>query len=293
MSSGAGSTLVLARSGLRGLPLLDPGEIERATGFVWIVRSFVTLPLTTLGLLATVAATMVGNVVAALAAGTITVLILLSLYHDTQLSKAIELLRRGQIDAAEATMRKVAEAPHRAIPQRQRARAYLAAIAWLRGDHAAALTWTRDRLVGARAPGCRMPQDEVYMTAASEVQLLALLGQAAEAHEKLHALADLPPGDRYTIVDATCRLLLAFVEDDVDAVRDDLGPWRDLCRRADDHGLATALLAWAHGRAGDDDAAVGLVHEARALADPQTLRRHAPAVYQWLDAYDDRALRYR
>ena len=40
-------------SPLEGLPLCDPSEIERATGFVRTVRSLVTVPLTTLGLLAT------------------------------------------------------------------------------------------------------------------------------------------------------------------------------------------------------------------------------------------------
>jgi tetratricopeptide (TPR) repeat protein len=277
-----------------GLPLVDTSELEHATGFVWIVRSFVTLPLTTLGLLATIAASTMGNIVAAVFAGTITVLIVLSLYRDTQLSKAVEMLRRGEMNAAEASLRRIAEAPHRAIPQRQRARAYLAAIAWVRGELEVALQWTRAWLTDAGASGQRTSADEVYLIAASEVQLLALLGRHDEAGAAFEELEPAPPGDRWAIADAGCRLLLAFFRGDAEPVRGSLQGWCEVCQRGDRHGLPTALLAWAHHALRMPDRAVVLAERARQLArSGAQLRRQAPTVSQWLARYDGRALQYR
>jgi hypothetical protein len=284
---------------LRGLPLFDPRELERATGFVWIVRSFVTLPLTMLGLLATIAAVTMGNGVAAAIAGTITVLIIVSLSRDTELSRAMELLRRGELTAAESSLRRLAAAPDRALLQRQRARSCLAATAWVRGDLHGALHWTRAWLQAAGA-GHRTPADELYLTSASEVQLLALLGDHEEARtrrrEAASGLARLdapPPGDRWALADATCRLLLAFCTGDAVPVRGSIDAWQELCERADDHGLTTALLAWANDALGLTDRAVALVQRARTLASSTALHRQAPALSQWLDAHDDRALHYR
>lgn len=293
------ASATLPEASLRGLPLLDRGELEGATGFVWLVRSFVTLPLTTLGLLATIAAASMGNGVAAAFAGTITVLIVVSLARDTELAQAMELLRRGQVGAAEACMQRVAVASDRVMPQRQRARSYLAAIAWARGDLELALQWTRAWLKAATSAGHRTPADELWLAAATEVQLLALLGDHAEARTRRRAAAsalarlDAPPeGDRWALADATCRLLLAFCRGDAESVRSHLDAWTDLCRRADDHGLTTALLAWAHDALGLTGNAVALVHRARALIQP-SFYRQAPAVAQWLAAYDDRAVPYR
>ena len=280
-------------SGLRGLPIWDPIELERSTGSLWIVRTFVTFPLTSLGLLASLAAVLTGSVLTAVAAVTTTVLILVSLHRDTQLTKAAEQLRRGAVDAAEQSMLQVARSRSSTPMQRHRARTCLAAIAWLRGDHSEALKWTRARLHGATRSGSGMPADEEFLTRASEVQLLVLLGDETQARTRLEQLPPAPPGDRYGLAAATCRLLLAFSEREVEGVRPWLPQWRDLCERADEHGLATALVAWAHDAAGDTERSVPWVHRARALIDLPTLRRQAPTVFHWLDAYDDRALRYR
>ena len=275
---------------LRGLPLLDTDELERATGFVWIVRSFVTVPLTGLGVLATVASMIVGNVPAAAFSIAITVLIVLSLHRDTQFSKAIELVRRGELDAAEGSLRRIVASSSRAIPQRQRARTYLAGVAWMRGDLEAALLWTRawlDADTGSSAA------DERYLCAASEVQLLALLGEHEEAQARFDRLPDRPRGDRGTIADVTCRLLLAFCRGDAEGVRGELDAWARLCERVDDHGLPTGLLAWAYDALGETARAVELVKVPRARTRDSALQRQAPALAQWLGAYDDRALRYR
>jgi hypothetical protein len=271
---------------LRGLPLLDAEELERATGFVWIVRSFVTVPLTGLGVLATVASVIVGNLPAAAFSIAITVLIVLSLHRDTQFSNAIEMLRRGELAAAEGSLRRIAVASNRGVPQRQRARSYLAGIAWMRGDLEVALQWTRAWI---EADTTSSAADERYLFAASEVQLLALLGEHDEAEARLDRLPERPRGARGAIADATCRLLVAFCRGAAEPVRGELDAWVRLCDRVDDHGLPTGLLAWAHDALGMTEPAVALVHRARK----SSLQRQAPALAQWLVAYDDRALRYR
>jgi tetratricopeptide (TPR) repeat protein len=281
-----GRVAITGAPSLRGLPLFDVEELERATGFVWIVRSFVTLPLTGLGVLATIASVIVGNLPAAAFSIAITVLIVLSLHRDTQFSKAIELLRRGELAAAEGSLRRIVERTSRAVPQRQRARSYLAGIAWMRGDLEVALQWTRAWL---EADTTSSAADERYLFAASEVQLLALLGEHDEAEARLERLPERPRGDRGAMADATCRLLVAFCRGEVEPVRGELDAWVRLFDRADDHGLPTGLLAWAHDAVGMTERAVALVHRARE----SSLQRQAPALAQWLGAYDDRALRYR
>lgn len=277
---------------LRGLPLLDPTELEDATGFVWTVRSFVTLPLTTLGALATVAALLMGSFVSAAIASGVTALIVWSLYQDTQLSKAVEHLRRGELAAADASLRRIADADHRSDPQRQRARAYLAGVAWVRGDLEAALQWTRAWLEVARK-GRERPFDELCLTLASEVQLLALLGEHTLAAEALAKLPVMPRGERFALADATCRLLLAFSRDDAEPVRASLDGWTTLIDGADDHGLPTTALAWAYDALGLPERTIDLVHRARTLTKDTAFRNQAPALAQWLATYDPRVVRYR
>jgi hypothetical protein len=285
-----GDIATTREASLCGLPLLDPEELERATGFVWIVRSFVTLPLTGLGLLATIASVIVGNVPAAAFSIGITVLIVVSLHRDLQLSNAIELLRRGDVAGAEGSLRRIAAGSNRAVPQRQRARSYLAGLAWMRGDLEVALQWTRAWL---EADTTSSAADERYLAAASEVQLLALLGEQDDAQDAFARLPAKPRGERAAIADATCRLLVAFCRSDAEPVRSELDAWVRLCDRVDDHGLPTGLLAWAHDAVGMSDRAIGLVHAARERARGSALQRQAPALAQWLVTYDDRALRYR
>lgn len=268
----------------RELPVFDPAEAERAVGFVRLVRLLVALPMTTLGLLALGAGLAVGQLWFASTAGIITALILYSLWDDTRLTKSIERMRRGDLPGAEHGFRRVALSSRRFGPQRQRAHAYLAAIAWRRCDHEAALRWTRSRLalLGRTGSGTG---DEQWSTAITEVWLLALLGHGNEARDALAELEPAPPDGDARLVEITARLLVAFALGEADEVRPHLGEWKALCESNDRVGLASAALVWAQDACGDRDAATLWAQRTVARADLEHLRLHAPRLHRWLRGY--------
>jgi len=276
-----------ARRTLEGLPLCDASEIERATGFVRTVRALVTIPLTSLGLIASLAALSVGNLLAATLAFAATLGVVVSLFRDTRLSVALDRLRSGRLAEAEHGMTSLVRpgvAPDR---QRGRAEAYLAAIAWARGDHAVALRWTRAR--GETLARAGAPEDERFLNDASAVLLLALGGDQAEAEAALAELGPPPPGDRWARADAAARLSVAFGRDDVEPVRERLGDWIALV--GPDAPLVSAWMAWALDRVDAPDDARRASEAARA--DVAALIRHAPRLADWLSRWDEARLRYR
>lgn len=272
---------------LHGLPLCDAAEIEQETGLTRTVRSLVTIPLTSLGLLAAVAALLLGNLLAAALALAATLGVVVSLVRDTRLSVALDRLRTGHLAAAEegmATLVRPGVAPDR---QRGRAEAYLAAIAWARGKHAEALRWTqaRDRTL-ARVGA---PQGECYLNEASAILLLALTGELDEARAQLAGLGPPPPGDRWARAEAAARLSVAFALDDVEAVRQRLPQWHALCGSGTP--LISGWVAWALDRELQREDA----REAAALArqDLAALALHVPRLADWVNRFDDARLRYR
>lgn len=274
-------------SPLEGLPLCDPSEIERATGFVRTVRSLVTVPLTTLGLLATLAALSVGNLLAATLAGAATLGVVFSLVRDTRLSVALDRLRSGRFEEAEQGMSSLVQ-PH-VSPDRQRGRAeaYLAAIAWARGDHAVALRWTQAR--GSTLERVGAPEDEVFLNEASTVLLLALCGTLDQAEAALADLGATPSGERWARADAAARLCVAFGHDEIESVRLHLDRWNALV------GVGTPLISawmtWALDRAQRPEAARHAA--ACARADYEAIARHAPRLADWLSRFETARLHYR
>lgn len=270
--------------------MCDAADADRAVGFVRLVRVLVSVPMTTLGVLAVGAGLAVGNVILAVLAAIITVLLVYALSHDTQLTKALEMLRRGDLRAAEAGMLRVALAPRRPGLQKQRARAYLAAIGWMRGDHAMALKWTRARLA-AHEEGPSTSYDR-FVTAATEVQLLALLGRVAEARERAVELPAPPPTDACAHVAATTALLVAHAASDPEPVRDRVDEWTPLIDEYDDTGLSSGLLGWAYDALGRREKALWQTRRALEHGDAEHLRMHAPRLWRWLSSYEDRTVRY-
>jgi len=272
---------------LHGLPLCDPAEIEQDTGFTRTIRSLVTIPLTSLGLLAAVAALSLGNLMAAALAVAATLGVVVSLVRDTRLSVAVDRLRTGQLAAAEAgmtTLVRPSTAPDR---QRGRAEAYLAAIAWARGRHAEALRWTQAR--GRTLARVGAPADERYLNEASAVLLLALGGELDKAQAQLAELGPAPPGERWARAEAAAGLSVAFARDDLDAVRPRLPRWQALCRA--EAPLISGWMAWALDRQQQDGPAL----EAAALArqEIEALALHVPALADWVTRFGDARLRYR
>ncbi len=272
---------------LRGLPLGDPEEIEHATGFLKVVRALVTVPLTSVGVLGTLAAFASGHGIVGAIAGTTTVLIVYSLIRDTRLSKALERLRAGQVAEAEAGMMTLVAATDQPDPQRQRAQGYLASIAWLRGDHREALRWTRARR--ASLEHGRSPADERFVTEASEALLLALTGELEAAQAVLGALDSTPEGLRYARAAAVASLAVAFALDDVSRVRAELVTWEALTD--EQTPLLRGWLAWAF--AGCDDRRRAQHWVASVRAERESLAVQCPALAEWCRTFESGAIRYR
>lgn len=274
-------------SPLQGLPLCDPSEIERATGFVRTVRSLVTVPLTTLGLLATLAALSMGNLLAAALAGAATLGVVFSLVRDTRLSVALDRLRSGRLEEAEQGMNSLVQ-PH-VSPDRQRGRAeaYLAAIAWARGDHAIALRWTQAR--GSTLERVGAAEDEVFLNEASTILLLGLTGKLDQAETGLATLGPTPSGERWARAEAAARLSVAFGRDDIDPVRLQLDRWGELVGVG--APLISAWMAWALDRAQRPEAARTAAASARV--DLDAVVRHVPRLADWLSRFEATRLTYR
>lgn len=274
-------------AGLEGLPLCDASEIERATGFARTVRSLVTVPLTSLGLIGSLAALSVGNVLAATLAAAATLGVVVSLIRDTRLSVALDRLRTGQLAEAEQGMNSLVRRDVAPDRQRGRAEAYLAAIAWARGEHATALRWTRAR--GETLERVGAPDDECFLNDASVVLLLALLGDLDEAETALAELGPVPSGDRWARADAAARLSVAFGRDEPDRVGERLHTWVPLC--GPQAPLLSAWVAWALAQGHGAEAAREVVAFARAST--ERVARHVPRLADWVSRFDSARLQYR
>ena len=272
---------------LRELPLCDPSEIEEATGFVRTVRSLVTVPLTSLGVLGSVAALLAGNMLAATLAIAATAGVVVSLFRDTRFSSALDRLRIGRVEDAEHGMASLARGERAPARQRGRAQAYLSAIAWARGQHGVALRWARARRWTLEHVGA--PADERFLNDASIALLLVLTGELDDAAQAVAQLGPAPPGERWCRAEAAAYLSLAFARDDVDAVRPRLAEWSSLSRA--EAPLVSAWMAWALTQAHDHAAAQHAATHARA--DLEAVALHCPRLADWLARFDDARLRYR
>jgi hypothetical protein len=281
------TTAVAFTARLRGFAMCDGTDVERAVGFVRLVRSLVMVPMTTLGLLAFGAALAMGSALPAVTAGAVTLLIVLALWHDTQLTKALELLQRGELAEARTRLLAVADGATRPFPQRQRARAHLAALGWAEADHAEALAWTQARLLAMA--GRRVPRDDRFASQCTRVVLLALLGRRSDARTALTKLSRTPDADSCRVTEATTRLLVAFASDDIEPVRGSLDPWEPLLTAEQDGCFGTPLLCWAFDAAGRPEASAR-VHEHITSDDRALVARHLPRLLGWLDR-DEKAMR--
>lgn len=272
---------------LHGLPLCDLAEIEQDTGLTQTVRSLVTIPLASLGLLAAGAALSLGNLLAAALAVAASLGVVVSLIRDTRLSAAVHRLRIGQLAAAHdgmATLVRPGVAPDR---QRGRAEAYLAAIAWARGRHAEALRWTQAR--GRTLARVGAPPDACYLNEASAILLLSLAGELDEAHAQLAELGPAPPGERWARAEAAAWLSVAFARDDLESIRHRIPQWEPLC--GPETPLISGWMAWALDRQQHDGPALAAAEMARN--DTAALTLHAPGLADWVSRFGDARLRYR
>ena len=267
----------------RDLPVLQEGELDRMVGFVRIVRLLGGM-LGTLGALAAMAGATMGLPGLAIAATVMSGLILYALWEDTRLAKALELLRRRRSSEAEAALARIADSTRRSPWQRQRARTYLASLAWRRGDVEQALQWIQARLAVPRRG--REDPGERWLAHATEIQLMAQAGHTEDARAALARLGSPPPDEFAELVEAQTALLVAFASNDPDSVRDRIDQWQRLVQERDGVGVALALLAWANEGRGVRDRAITLVREVRQRGDHGHVARYYPRLWQWIERYE-------
>ncbi|MCA9654080.1 MAG: hypothetical protein H6712_08750 [Myxococcales bacterium] len=288
-SEGAGALVPVDEPDLRvrhrDLPVMLGGELDRLVGFVQIVRLLGGM-LGVLGTLAAVAGVALGLPMLTVVAVLLSTLILYALWEDTRLASALELLRRRRMEAAEEALATIAGSPRRSAWQRQRARTYLASLAWRRGDVEQALSWIQARLAAPRRS--REEPTERWLALATEAQLLAQAGHAAEAREALDRLPPPPPDEQAELVEAQTALLVAFVADEPDRVRGRVDEWTPMIDERDGVGLGVALLAWANAGRGERDRAIALTREVRSRDRDGHLARFYPRLWQWIERYDER-----
>lgn len=276
---------------LDGLLLCEPEELERSVGFVRLVRTIVIAPLSFVGVLAPLAAFMAGHVIMGFAASMMAVLMVHSLRHDTQLTTAMEQLRRGELAASESGLRRVVSEHDPRSPQYQRACAYLAAIAWARVDHGLALEWTQRRREAMEQGRMTAAADDRFVVLVSEAQLLALLGRGEDAQGVLDELPDQPPGNdpRFIRAHAVAQLLVAYATQHVQLSDEQLQRW-ETDRDTRDNEFVIALLAWIYDRQGQRERAWQLAERARRTPESQ-VHRHLPPLWRWIKGYDPTAQR--
>lgn len=281
------STEVATRT--RGeLPLLAAEDPDRVVGLVPLVRLLGGVS-GVLGALAIAASAAMGHVLLTIIAAAMTALILIALWEDTRLANALEQWRRKNFETAEASLALIAGSSRRSPWQRQRARTFLAALAWRRGDVDLALSWVEARLAGPRRG--RVDRWQEWLAEATRVKLLALCGRAEDARSALASLGS-PPPERYARrVAAEIGLWVAFASDAPQRAREDVDRWaqwieEDLDDNTSDSGAAHALLAWAYAGLGRRDRALAMAAAVRAgQAEGGALARHYPRLWQWLVHY--------
>jgi hypothetical protein len=265
----------------RGLPIVDPAEIERASGFVLLVERVAAIPLTFFGVVATVAAIVFHWPWLAAGAALVTASMLLALRADTRLAKALQRLGSGDVTGAERALRSVARSPRATVAQRQVARGHLAAISWSRGDVEEALRWTQRKIAG-RAAGSGETSREAWMADATEVQLLVLARRVDWARARLKTLGEPPPDDEASLVHASTELLVAFAGGEAaDVLEARLDGWEELARARDGVGTVCLLLAWARERQGAVQRAHALIDHADERGDARYLERHHADLLAW------------
>jgi tetratricopeptide (TPR) repeat protein len=280
---------------LRELPAFDPADIAREVGFVRAVRRFVAIPLGVLGALGMAGALAAGNLVAAIIAAVITVLLQVTLHDDVRLAHALDLVRRGDMARARRSLRALARARGHRPDERQRACVVLGALAYRQGELERARKWIgaaadleRARGANSRGSNDRGSKDVArrFEVLASEVLLFAQTGATEDACARLQELPPPPPGDELaSLWRVHVTLLCAFVSGRVDAVERELDDWAPLVRELDAVGPTAALLGWAFAAVGRHDVASQWYEHALARGDETVLRTRYPALASALDSF--------
>lgn len=235
---------------LRELPAFDPRELEAQVGAARVVAHALAIPMVAFGVLATIAAVIGHDLVPAMVAAAITTALQLCLYDDTRVPHALENIRRGRHGAARRALEQVAGSPRQRVITRQRARVALAALAWRTGEGDAVARWIDAAAAAEREQPAGDPAQR-FAILASEVLVAARRGHVAHATALLAALPETPPGDALApLWRIHLALLVAFVADDVDRVRDEIDGWCDVVAELDEAGATSALVAWALAAAG-------------------------------------------
>jgi hypothetical protein len=214
--------------------------------------------------------------------GTLTLLILRQVTMARSLEQAMSLLAGEEIDAAEASLKRLLGRV--LVPRRLRARAEasLGRIASLRGDYAAALVWQDAAL--AHGQGEQDRGSERRMLEYNRVVTLVNLDRTVDARRGFEAIPQALEGDYLRQLRAHAELYIAFAEGRHDF---DLEALRERAEAAVPIASARPLLAlcaWAFGQMGRRRESAELLQIARARDGEALVERLYPKLAAWMAA---------
>jgi hypothetical protein len=177
--------------------------------------------------------------------------------------RALARLSAGDLVGAEQAALLVANGSLIARLLRGNAWNIAGSVRFLRGDHREALVLTRRAL--SELPSRGGARVFSVIARLNEIQLLALTGEQASAHEALTALEreGLPEGDLVRLQWIDTQLVLAFEADDTSTLPDDLDAWSRAVLDTNRFGSTLVLLAWALQQRGQPELVPVLLDVAR------------------------------
>jgi len=166
-------------------------------------------------------------------------------------------------DLVEAERTGVALASSRFASRMVRGNAWLIAgsAAWLRGELATAIGFTRRAIEQSGYPPTGTRRAIGALARLNEIQLLAITGDLAAARARLAELDrdGLPAGDLVQMQRIDTDLVLAFEGGDASVLPDDLDEWVAMVLRTNRFGSTLVLLAWAQTLRGETELAATLL----------------------------------
>lgn len=205
--------------------------------------------------------------------------------HGPAIKRAIALASAGNRKAARALLEQI-EARKPTSDQRTTIDYLLAKISWHEGRLDDALR-RYTRAIDAYERTKRYKQEGMYwLCVFDRVQLLAVTGKLDRAARARETLADAPSGEYFAMERALTDLVIAFHKRTVKELdQDEMYEWAKNALATNRFGLVLILLAWAFGKARDEEMVALLMAEAPERIDPDMSLEHiAPKVHEWFEA---------
>jgi hypothetical protein len=158
-----------------------------------------------------------------------------------------------------------------------------AKLAWLRGEHPAALGHLQRAAAALRRARGWQAKVTWTLVELDRVQLLAIVGRAAEARALLDAM-HVPAGDFVQMERVHASLTVDFHGGRSTCTAAELDAWTEQTLRSNSWGGTLVLLAWAHAQRGDGELVASLLDVADDRLHPWRLPQTDPRLHAWRQA---------